>query len=94
WNVSPAGTANALSSGSNNSWKQGATSDRGPPGDPTSPLRSVTYNRPRRIADLGRSLGRGVRDFKLEFDRDKKDKELGGDEDPDAEQNNSRRKEP
>jgi sec-independent protein translocase protein TatA len=49
---------------------------------------------PRRIADLGRSLGRGVRDFKLEFDRDKKDKELGGDEDPDAEQNNSRRKEP
>ncbi len=27
---------------------------------------------PRRIANLGRSLGRGVRDFKLEFDRDKK----------------------
>jgi Sec-independent protein translocase protein TatA len=49
---------------------------------------------PRRIADLGRSLSRGIRDFKLEFDRDKKDKELGGDKDPDAEQNNSRRKEP
>ncbi len=31
---------------------------------------------PRRIAGLGRSLGRGVRDFKLEFDRDKKDEEL------------------
>ena len=29
---------------------------------------------PRRIADLGRSLGRGVRDFRLEFDRDKKSK--------------------
>ncbi len=27
---------------------------------------------PRRIIDLGRALGRGVRDFKLEFDRDKK----------------------
>jgi len=27
---------------------------------------------PRRGANLGRSLGRGVRDFKLEFDRDKK----------------------
>ena len=27
---------------------------------------------PRRVANLGRSLGRGVRDFKLEFDRDKK----------------------
>ncbi len=49
---------------------------------------------PRRIANLGRSLGRGVRDFKLEFDRDKKDKELGGDKDPDEEQNNSLRKEP
>ncbi len=49
---------------------------------------------PRRIVDLGRSLGRGVRDFKLEFDRDKKDKELGGDKDPDEEQNNSLRKEP
>jgi TatA/E family protein of Tat protein translocase len=31
---------------------------------------------PYRIASLGRSLGRGVRDFKLEFDRDKKDEEL------------------
>ena len=30
----------------------------------------------RRIAGLGRSLGRGVRDFKLEFDRDKKDEEV------------------
>lgn len=36
---------------------------------------------PRRIMDLGRSLGRGVRDFKLEFDGDKKDKQLGGGED-------------
>ncbi len=27
---------------------------------------------PRRIVDLGRSLGRGVRDFKFEFGRDKK----------------------
>ena len=32
---------------------------------------------PRRIADLGRSLGRGVRDFKLEFGRRKKHRELG-----------------
>jgi TatA/E family protein of Tat protein translocase len=27
---------------------------------------------PRRVANLGRSLGRGVRDFKLELGRDKK----------------------
>ena len=27
---------------------------------------------PRRISNLGRSLGRGIRDFKLEFDRDKR----------------------
>ena len=39
---------------------------------------------PRRIADLGRSLGRGVRDFKLEFGRKEKDRELG--DGPDAEQ--------
>ncbi len=39
---------------------------------------------PRRIVDLGRSLGRGVRDFKFEFGRDKKKGELGG-EDPDEE---------
>ena len=32
---------------------------------------------PRRIADLGRSLGRGVRDFKLEFGRKENDRELG-----------------
>ena len=32
---------------------------------------------PRRIVDLGRSLGRGVRDFKLEFGRKDKDRELG-----------------
>ncbi len=32
---------------------------------------------PRRIADLGRSLGRGVRDFKLEFGSKEKDRELG-----------------
>jgi len=36
---------------------------------------------PRRIADLGRSLGRGVRDFKLEVVGNKKDKELGDSED-------------
>ena len=36
---------------------------------------------PRRIADLGRSLGRGVRDFKLEFG--KKDQELSPGKDPD-----------
>ncbi len=33
---------------------------------------------PRRIAHLGRALGRGVRDFKLEFGREKKDEELLG----------------
>ena len=27
---------------------------------------------PRRIANLGRSLGRSVRDFKLEFNKDRK----------------------
>jgi sec-independent protein translocase protein TatA len=32
---------------------------------------------PRRIVDLGRSLGRGIRDFKLEFGRKEKDRELG-----------------
>ena len=31
---------------------------------------------PRRIADLGRSLGRGIRDFKLEFGRNESGKEL------------------
>ena len=31
---------------------------------------------PRRIADLGRSLGRGIRDFKLEFGRNENGKEL------------------
>ncbi len=36
---------------------------------------------PRRLVDLGRSLGRGVRDFKLEFGGNKKDKELGDSED-------------
>lgn len=35
---------------------------------------------PRRITNLGRALGRGVRDFKLEFGRDKKDAELSGKE--------------
>ena len=33
---------------------------------------------PRRIANLGRALGRGVRDFKLEFGHDNKDAELPG----------------
>ncbi len=42
---------------------------------------------PRRIADLGRSLGRGVRDFKLEFGRKEKDRELG--DDPDEEREKS-----
>ena len=32
---------------------------------------------PRCIADLGRSLGRGVRNFKLEFGRKENDRELG-----------------
>ena len=32
---------------------------------------------PRRIADLGRSLGRSVRDFKLELGRKENDRELG-----------------
>jgi sec-independent protein translocase protein TatA len=36
---------------------------------------------PRRITDLGRALGRGVRDFRLEFGRDKRDEELPGGED-------------
>ena len=31
---------------------------------------------PHRIADLGRSLGRGICDFKLEFGRNENDKEL------------------
>ncbi len=31
---------------------------------------------PRRVANLGRALGRGVRDFRLELGRDKKEKEL------------------
>jgi sec-independent protein translocase protein TatA len=31
---------------------------------------------PRRVANLGRSLGRGVRDFKLEFGRKERDREL------------------
>ena len=35
---------------------------------------------PRRIADLGRALGRGVRDFKLEFGRDKEEGELPGED--------------
>ena len=42
---------------------------------------------PRRIADLGRSLGRGVRDFKLEFGRKEKDREL--DDAPDEEREKS-----
>ena len=35
---------------------------------------------PRRIANLGRSLGRGVRDFKLEFGRKERDEELPGED--------------
>jgi sec-independent protein translocase protein TatA len=37
---------------------------------------------PRRIADLGRSLGRGARDFKVEFGRKENDRELGDVPDP------------
>ena len=40
---------------------------------------------PRRIADLGRSLGRGVCDFKLEFGRKENDSELGDVPDPERE---------
>jgi sec-independent protein translocase protein TatA len=36
---------------------------------------------PRRIAGLGRALGRGVRDFKFEFGRDQRDGELHGGKD-------------
>jgi sec-independent protein translocase protein TatA len=35
---------------------------------------------PRRIAGLGRALGRGIRDFKLELGRGRKDEELPGPE--------------
>ncbi len=33
---------------------------------------------PRRIASLGRALGRGVQDFKLAFGRNRRDGELPG----------------
>ncbi len=33
---------------------------------------------PRRIAAMGRSLGRSIRDFKLEFDKRDKKEELSG----------------
>ncbi|CAA9443071.1 MAG: hypothetical protein AVDCRST_MAG14-128 [uncultured Rubrobacteraceae bacterium] len=46
---------------------------------------------PRRIAAMGRSLGRGIRDFKTEFSRDKRDAELG-DGDPEERENNLRKK--
>ena len=36
---------------------------------------------PRRIAALGRSLGRSIRDFKLEFSKQDKKEELSGRED-------------
>ncbi len=36
---------------------------------------------PRRIAAMGRSLGRGIRDFKLEFSKQDKKEELSGEED-------------
>lgn len=36
---------------------------------------------PRRIAAMGRSLGRGIRDFKLEFSKQDKKEELSGRED-------------
>ncbi len=46
---------------------------------------------PRRVANLGRSLGRGVRDFKLEFGRKERDRELGG-APPDEERDKDLRK--
>jgi len=46
---------------------------------------------PRRIAAMGRSLGRGIRDFKTEFGRDKRDAELG-DGDPEEREKNLRKK--
>ena len=36
---------------------------------------------PRRIAAMGRSLGRGIRDFKLEFSKQDEKEELSGSED-------------
>ena len=36
---------------------------------------------PRRIAATGLSLGRGIRDFKLEFSKQDKKEELSGEED-------------
>ncbi len=36
---------------------------------------------PRRIAAMGRSLGRSIRDFKLEFSKQDKKEELSGRED-------------
>jgi TatA/E family protein of Tat protein translocase len=36
----------------------------------------------KRITNLMRALGRGVRDFKTEFDRDREDRELPEGEDP------------
>ncbi|CAA9432897.1 MAG: hypothetical protein AVDCRST_MAG37-668 [uncultured Rubrobacteraceae bacterium] len=36
---------------------------------------------PRRIAAMGRSLGRGIRDFKLEFGKQNEKEELSGKED-------------
>ena len=45
---------------------------------------------PRRIVNMSRSLGRGIRDFKLEFGRDKRDAELG-DGDPEEREKNLRK---
>jgi sec-independent protein translocase protein TatA len=36
---------------------------------------------PRRIAAMGRSLGRGIRDFKTEFSKQDKKEALSGEED-------------
>ena len=38
---------------------------------------------PKRITNLLQALGRGLRDFTTEFNRDKSNKELSADEDPD-----------
>lgn len=37
---------------------------------------------PKRIVNIFQSLGRGVQDFTNEFGTDKKDKMIGGEEDP------------
>ncbi len=40
---------------------------------------------PKRITNIFQSLGRGVQDFTNELGKDKKDKMIGGEEDPEDE---------